>query len=66
MLAGFASTPKLPTGEAAADEYGMGAEPGVVAPLAGLPEPATELDGLACDDAGPLMGGMALPPLTGA
>ena len=66
MLAGFASPPTPPTGEAAADEYGMGAEPAAGAALAGLAEPAAELEGLACDDAGALIGGMTLPLLTGA
>ena len=66
LLADFASPPKLPTGEAAADEYGMGAELEAGAALADLAEPAEGLEGLASSDAGPFMGAMALPPLTGA
>ena len=56
--------PILPTDDAAADEYGMGAELGAGAALADLAGPVAEAPDWACAEAASFMGGMAL--LTGA
>ena len=52
--------PILPTDDAAADEYGMGAELGAGEALADLAGPVAEAPDLACVGAGLFMGGMAL------
>ena len=57
--------PILPTDDAAADEYGMGAELGAGAALADLAGPVAEAPDAACAGAALLSGGMALL-LTGA
>ena len=64
-IAPLPAPPTLPTDDAAADEYGMGAELGAGTALGALAGPAAEAPDLACAGAALPSGGMALL-LTGA